>query len=164
MATTSSQETIFNVTPEELLEAITTPDFQVAQRLNDSAVIDAKFHEVSRSDDKLVFEVRSTEYERGLTGLNKKKSFESVTRTVWDLENKSSNWTYTSPQTDRATIKGAQRIEPAGENKAKLVAGFTIDVTVPFVGKKIEKAIADGMTKGRAKYDETLRQHLKKLS
>jgi len=163
MATKWEKTTVFDLTADKLLETLTNPEFQAAQRMNDSAVVDARYQEVARKGDHLIFEVRATEYERGLTGLNKKKTLESVTRNDWDLQQKTSTWVYSSPATGKVSIDGYSRIEPEGD-KSKLVAGFTIDVRIPLVGKKVEQAISSGMIEGRAKYDDTIREYAKKLS
>lgn len=163
MTTSWEKATVFDVTPEKLLEVMTHPDFQVAQRLNDSAVKDARFVEVSRTEDRLVYEVQATEYERGLTGLNKNKTVESVSRFEWDLKRKTCQWFYKSPMTDKASISGFNRIEASGD-KAKMVGGFSVGVKIPLVGGKIEKAISSGMTSGRDKYDDTLRDYCRKLA
>lgn len=156
------RETMFDLSADRLLEVLTNPDFQVSQRKVDDAVVDARFIEVSRSDDRLVFEVRSTEYERGLTGLNKKKTFQSVTRNEWDLKHKRARWSYSSPQTDRATIGGSNTIEAAGD-RARLIFEAEVEVRVPLVGKKIEQKVAAGLEKGRARYDQLVRELEKKI-
>jgi len=163
MAKTNTRTVVFEASPEHLLEVLTNGDFQERQRKLDDAVVDSKFVEIKRDDDRLVFELRSTEYERGMTGLNKKKTVQSVTRAEWDLRARKSTWTYSSPSYKLFTLSGAHRIEAAGD-KARLVSDFTVEVKMPLVGGKIEKMIVDGMGKGRESYDQLVRSELKKMA
>lgn len=161
MAKTSTRTTVFEASPEKLLEVLTSGEFQEEQRKLDDAVVDAKFVEITRSDSRLVFELRSTEYERGMTGLNKKKTVQSATRVDWDLERRESTWTYSSPSYSFFKLSGAHRIEPDND-KARLVSDTTVVVKMPLVGKKVEGMIIDGMGKGRAKYDDLVRSYIAK--
>ncbi len=161
MARTSTRITVFDASPDALLRVLTNGNFQQAQRELDQAVVGAKYKEVSRTDDRLVFELRSTEYERGVRGLNKKKTIQSVTRVTWDLKARRGTWTYSSAGYDRFTLSGTHRVESAGE-KARFVSEFTVSVKVPLLGKKIEGMIIDGMGKGRDNYDDLVRSYLKK--
>jgi hypothetical protein len=161
MTTKVKRETVFELQADQLLAVLTSGEFQVAQRKADEAVVDARFHEVSRTAERVVFEIRSTEYERGLTGLNKKKTFESVTRNEWDLKNRKARWSYSSPQTDRATIAGTNAIEAVGD-RAKLTFEASVDIRIPLIGKKIEEKVASGLEKGREKYDRLVREFGKK--
>lgn len=162
MAKTSSRTTLFETTPEKLLEIVTSEDFQVEQRLLDEAVVNTELVEVSRSDDKLVFELRSKEYERGMKGLNRKKTISSTTKVEWDLKNKKATWSYSSPSIERFRLEGNQRIEPAPGDKAKFTAEFTVEVKVPLLGGKIEGKVTDGMNEGSQRYDDLLRKHIAK--
>ena len=155
-------ETRFDFPPEKLLEVLTHPEFQQAQRKMDHAVVDARFEEETRTEDRLVFNVVTTEYERGLTGLNKRKTFESVTRNEWDLKKRTAKWSYSSPQTGRASIGGSNRIDAAGDG-ARLTFEANIEVRVPLIGKKAEQKIAEGMKKGRTGYDSLAREWSKKI-
>ena len=161
MAKSSERTTVFEVAPEVLLEVVTSSEFQVEQRKLDEAVVDAKFAEIARTDDKLQFELRSTEYERGMTGINKKKTIQSVTKVTWNLKTKSGTWSYSSPSTDKVKLSGAHKIETAGDN-SRFTAETTVDVKIPLVGKKVEAMIIDGMGKGRNGYDNLLRRYLAK--
>lgn len=161
MAKTSNRTTVFEASPEKLLEIVISPEFQVEQRKLDDAVVDATYHEMTRTEDKLVFELRSKEYERGMTGLNKKKTIEATTKAEWNLKTMVGTWSYNAPSLDRVKISGKQSIEPAGD-AARFHAEFTIEVKIPLVGKKAEGMIVDGMNKGKDNYDNLLRQYLAK--
>lgn len=163
MAKTSTRTVVFETSPEKLLEVVTSSAFQERQRHLDEAVVEAKFVEISRTADRLEFELRATEYERGVTGLNKKKTINSTTRVVWDLTARSSTWTYSTAAYDRFKLAGTNRIEASG-GTARYVSEVTVEVKVPLVGGKIEGMIIDGMTKGFQRHDELVREFLKKTA
>lgn len=161
MAKTSTRTAVFETSPERLLEVLTSAEFQEKQRRLDEAVVEAKFVELSRTADRLEFELRSTEYERGMTGLNKKKTVNSTTHVVWDLRARKATWSYTTQAYDRVKVGGTNRIEASG-NSTRYVSDVTVEVKMPLVGGKVEGAIVDGMGKGFHKHDDLLRDFLAK--
>ena len=116
MARTGSKSSTFDCTPEQLLEVIIDPAFQAEQRELDEAVVEAKTELISKDDKRCVFEIRAKEYDRGVTGLDKSKTIESVTKVDWDLVAMSSRWTYesTSPHASRFTVSGGNKIRKDG--------------------------------------------------
>jgi hypothetical protein len=138
-------------------------EFQVEQRQADEAVQSASFRLVSQTDQRLVFEVVSREYERGLAGLDRSKTLETVTRTEWDLKALERTWVYTNPAVDRLKLSGADHIEVAGTG-ARLVTETTVEVRIPIVGGKIEKGVIDGMDRAGTHGDERVRRYCAKLA
>ncbi len=161
MAKTSTRTTVFDTTPETLIEVLTDAKFQEEQRKLDEAVVESTFVETSRTDTRLTFELRSTEYERGIKGLNKKKTIKTKTAVDWDLKAARSKWVYTTPMDARFSLSGSQRVEAQG-GKVRFVSEFTVEMKVPLIGKKIEGMIVNGMEKGSGGHDALVRKYLAK--
>jgi hypothetical protein len=158
---TSTRTAIFETTPDALVALLTSASFQEEQRRLDESVVDVKFVEISRTDARLEFELRSTEYERGLTGVNKNKHIQSVTHVEWDLKNRKGTWSYKTQAYDRFKLSGVERVEPMGD-KARFVDEVTADMKMPLVGGKIEGAVLDGTAKGAKNWDALVRKRIGK--
>ena len=111
MAKSISRTVTYDQPVEKVLSAVTSEEFQIAQRKTDAAVVEAEYREVRRTDQELLFEVHSVEYERGMTGLDKKKTVKSVMSSKWYLTKLTGTWTYTNEATDRFKLGGTDRLE-----------------------------------------------------
>lgn len=159
MAKTWSTAKTFDATPDRLLEVMTDEAFILEQHKLDEAVVDATLEEVSRGDRRLVQKIHSTEYARGMTGLDRSKRERSTVLFEWDLPGRRCSWTYSGEQGSRVKVWGEDRIEAAGE-RARLTSIWNIDVKIPLVGGQVEKMIIKEVEKGRPRYDALLREHV----
>ncbi len=161
MARSGSKSTRFAVSPEKLLAVVTDPAFQAEQRELDDAVTKATAEVTVRDAQRCVIEIRATEYDRGVTGLDKNKTISSVTKVDWNLEAMTATWTYesTSAHAARFTIKGGNKIKADGDG-AILEGDNYVEVRLPLVGGQVEKLVLDGLIKGRDGYDQLLRDYL----
>ena len=163
MAKKGSMTSRFDVTPDLLLRVLIDEDFQRAQQKNDPAVVDATMKEISRTEDRFVFEIHATEYSRGMMGIDKSKTEQSVTTYDWDLKARRGTWKYLGAQSDRVKASGVDSIEPDGE-KARLRSEYTIEVKIPLVGSKIEGFVVKEIQEARPKFEATVREYCQKLS
>lgn len=143
-------------TPQKLLDTLIDKDFQVAREKAQGS-LGVKVKDISRTDDKYVYEVQSTEYAKGITGIDKSKTELVRTTYTWDLKKKSCTWTYHSEHGDRIKVYGALAVLEAGEN-SKLLDELTVEVKIPLVGKKIETKIAEGIEAGFPKYEKVVKE------
>ena len=150
----------FEAPPDKLLEVLIDEEYQIARQKSQGA-LEVNVKEVSRSDDRFVFEVHAKEYARGLTGVDKSKTEINVSTYDWDLKAKRGAWTHRTSQGDRVRVWGTVQIQPDGEN-SKLVNDFNIEIKIPLVGGKIEKMVMKEVAKGWANYENVIREHLKK--
>jgi hypothetical protein len=162
MAKSISRTVTYDQPVEKVLSAVTSEEFQIAQRKTDAAVVEAEYREVRRTDQELLFEVHSVEYERGMTGLDKKKTVKSVMSSKWDLTKLTGTWTYTNEATDRFKLGGTDRLERAGDG-TRAAYEISVEVKIPLMGKKIEGLIAKEIAKQQADYDAMVLDHCKKV-
>lgn len=163
MAKTTRGVTEFPFPAAKLLEALLSPGYQIESAKLDDAVKDARFEILARSAERATCEIRSTEYERGMTGIDRKRTVETTTRIEWDLTAMSSTWVYANPSQARFKLSGQSRIEPSAGG-CRLVSEATVEVKIPLVGGKVEGMVVEGMEKSRARDAELMRAWAAKVA
>ena len=160
MAKRDEQIFRFDAPPEKLLEVLVDEEYQIARQKSQGA-LEVQVKEISRNDDRLVFEVHAKEYARGLTGVDKSKTEINVTTYDWDLKAKRGSWKHTTSQGERVRVWGTVQVQPDGDN-SKLINDFNIEIKIPLVGGKIEKMVMKEVAKGWGNYENVIREFLKK--
>jgi hypothetical protein len=160
MAKRDEQTFMFDAPPEKLLEVLIDEEYQIARQKSQGA-LEVQVKEISRNDDRFVFEVHAKEYARGLTGVDKSKTEINVTTYDWDLKAKRGSWKHTTSQGDRVKVWGTVQVQPDGDN-SKLLNDFNIEIKIPLVGGKIEKMVMKEVAKSWTNYQNVIREHLKK--
>jgi hypothetical protein len=146
----------FEFPADRLLAVLTSPDFQVAREKNNGAV-EARVVEIERSPAKLVFEVHTTEYAKGITGVDKTKTEKAVSRYEYDLPKMEGRWTYKGAHADKVVVWGQIKVGAAGK-ASSMDADFNVEVKVPLIGGKIESAVATEAEKTWPSYENLIRE------
>ncbi len=160
MAKQSVRTMTFNHSPDVLYQVITSPEFQEANFVAQGHPA-ATVTEKESSDTRLVLYADVTEYAKGLTGIDKRKTEKSSTTYQWDVKNKSCTWTYQSPHA-QVRVWGAIRIEGSGDT-ARLTEEFNVEVKIPLAGGKIEKMVMKEAEKYWPRYEQLVEDHCRKL-
>lgn len=158
MAQRIDHRRVYDVPSETLLKAVTAPEYQVAREKSHGA-LEAVVKEITRTDARLVYEVRVTNYARGMTGIDRSKTEDSVATYTWDLKAMRGDWTYSTVHGERVKIWGCLMIKPKGAG-AELSSEFNVKVKIPLMGKRIEKMIAKGVNEGQPTFERTLQDFL----
>jgi len=133
------KERTVTCTPDKLLEVLTNPEFEVQKQKNVSKALDASVKELKRSDAELVYEVHSTEYAKGMTGLDKSKTEAVIIKTRWNLKERHAEWTWEGSQYGKkVSVSGTITIRPQGEHSS-LVSTMDVEIKIPLVGGVAEK-------------------------
>ncbi len=163
MAKTFKGTTKLQTSVEDALQVLIDPEFQVARETAQDTCLASKTEEVSRSDDKLVFKVINTEYAKGVTGIDRSKTEQVSYTYTWDLAKKRCTWTYQSKHSDKGVkVYGSVTLEPGPKDTALVHDEFTVEVNIPLVGGKVEKAILKEIEAGWPAYERILRQWAEK--
>jgi hypothetical protein len=135
--------------PDLTLAALTDPEFEIGQQKLQATTQSTEVVERSRSDTRLVYEVRTNEYGRTLTGgINRDATHLTTTRVEWDLEARVGRWTYEvgGEFAGRVRVWGESRVAPDGAG-SRYTFQFNAEVRIPLIGGKIEKMILTEMEK-----------------
>ena len=160
MASKSENVFRFDSPPETLLAVLIAADFQIA-REKAMGSLEARVEEKTRSDTRLVFDVHTVDYARGMTGIDRSKTENNRTEYDWDLKVRRAGWTYHGQSNKMARVWGTIRLEPEGSG-SKLTNSFEVEVKIPLMGGKIEKLVLKEVEKSWPIYEKTIRTFLAK--
>ncbi|MFH1532877.1 MAG: DUF2505 family protein [Pseudomonadota bacterium] len=160
MAQSKATSFHFDASPDKLLAVLLDPDFQVAREKVQGSV-GAVVTDIRRSDTEYVYAVRTTDYAKTLTGIDRTKTENANCTYEWDLSRMRCVWTWEGPHGKRARTWGNLRISPAGGGTT-LDLDFNIDIKVPLIGGKIEKIVLKEVEPGWVRYEKVIREWLAK--
>lgn len=150
----------FKQPPEEVARVLRSQEYKLAEEREREEHVSSEYMVLDQTDDRLVFEVATVEYERTMTGaLNRSKTFTSTNVNVWDARDRTLKWTYRGQLGDRSSFTGIFRFLDNGGG-TRLTHEITIEVFVPVVGRVIARAVARSFEKSFPEFERLLRQHL----
>lgn len=158
MSKTLTKTTDLEFSTGLVLQVLTDADYVCAQASSRDEVVDATYKETSRSDERLVFEVHTTEHARGLTGIDRSKTEPAVQRSDWDLQARTCRWAYEGAHSDRFTFRGRTTVEPRGD-QTRVTVEYFVDVSIPLLGGRIEKAIIKELEAAHPSYGQLIRRY-----
>lgn len=162
MAKRHAQTSYYNYPPELVFKVLMDPEFQVArEKAHDNP--DARVEEVSRTDTRYVYKVHTTEYAKGITGIDKSRTEMTVTTYEWDLRGMKCTWTYVGAQSKRVKVWGAMSVKASGEG-TEVPSDFNVDISIPLVGGKVEKVVIDEAVKGWPRWERVVNEFCERLS
>ncbi len=150
MAKSSEWSKEYSCTPDHLFEVIITPEFHIRR----SGLLDnpsAEVKETKRTDTYLEFEVHCVEYAKGVKGIDRSKTENTVTTYRCDLPARRVEWTYEGPQGKRVKVWGDMSVAETSGG-ARVTQHFNCDVKIPLVGGQIEKLVMKETDKFWPKY------------
>jgi hypothetical protein len=155
MAQRMEKTTFWNVSPDKLQEVLTSEQFAY-DREKAQGTLETTYKVTSSSEDRLVYEVHTVAYGKGVTGIDKSKRENAVTIYTWNLKAMSCSWVWTGPHGKRAHVWGNLQITASGDG-ANLTSDFNVDIKVPLIGGKIEKMVMAEVRPGWDRHDNVLR-------
>ena len=128
-------------TPEAAFAVLCDFDFEVAQQTAQEGTKSARVVEKKRDEHELIYVVECAEYARSIKGgLDRKKTEDSSTEVRWDLDKKSSVWTYSSHHGPRVKVWGSTWVESV-RGATTIASELNAEIKLPLIGGKIEKVI-----------------------
>ena len=145
--------------PSRVMEVLASETFIVASETARGA-LSCRYEEVEDGEDRRVFDVTTTEYKHGMTGVDRSQTEEATTRYTWERAAHVARWVYQPAHfAERFRIAGVYRAVPAGGG-CELHSEVEIDVEIPLMGKRIAKMIAKEFEAATPRFVEILRKHL----
>jgi hypothetical protein len=147
------KERIVTCSPERLLAVLTNPEFEVAKQKDVSGALDANVKETKRTDTELHYDIHSTEYAKGMTGLDKSKTESVVIKTRWNLKERHAEWTWEGSQYGKkVSVSGTITIKPQGDH-SQLISTMDVEIKIPLVGGVAEKKTLSTIDSTWPKFD-----------
>lgn len=106
------------------------------------------------------FELRSIEYDRGTYGrIDRNKKLDTTTRCQWLAGEHTLRWVYEGVGSDIMRVSGETRLSPVPQG-TRVEATVDVDVTVPLVGRIVERAVSKAFRRGFVSEQNLLLRHL----
>lgn len=152
----------FDAPHDRVVEVLCSEAFQLSLERKREGVSGTEYVVVERSDARLVFELRSREYKRTMTGgFDRSGTVSSTTRNTYDAAARTLRWTYSSANSERIVLEGTYRFAPdGGGGGTRVVHDITIEARIPLVGGRIAKYIAGEMERSLDDQDRDLARAL----
>lgn len=152
MSHSASWSKEYDCTADTLYGIITSADFHKER----SALLDnpqTEIRETELTDTLRRFEIHTTEYAKGLTGVDKSKTEQSVSYYTCDLKQRTVKWEYHGSQGKRAKVWGDMAVTETAKG-ARVKQNFNVDIKIPLLGGKIEKMVAQKTAEFWPRYEK----------
>jgi hypothetical protein len=118
--------------------------------------------DTKEEDDKRhVFEIRTKTYARGVGGIDKSKTEDNKTVVTWNKVDHSARWDWSGAQGKIARVSGTHNLTDKG-GATELRMTMDVEISIPVVGKMIEKKVKAGFEEQWPVYVDRIRAWLKK--
>lgn len=153
------QTFVIDAAPDAVVKAITNPEL-IQESESSRGALKVKVTEVSKSEEKHVYEVMTVTYSRGVGGVDKSKTDENRNRIEWDLKARKGRWTWRGPHGEKVQVTGGYDVTPNGSG-SKLRLWMEINCTIMMVGRVVEKKVKEGFEKGWPSYSTLVGRYAK---
>jgi len=113
----------------------------------------------SRDADRVVYAVHNTRHAQGLRGTNTNKREHTITTFDWNLQKRTTTWTYQGPHGRKVDVHGGIAIIDHGDH-CVIDETMTITVAFPIIGGKIETLVIGEMKKGFGVYADLVNKYV----
>ncbi len=160
MATRIEKEHIVDAPREAVSAAMRNRELIVeSEKLRDALRVDVR--ETQKDDARHAYEIDTENYARGVTGVDRSKTETSTTSVSWDLGAQTRSWTwFNRTHGDKVRVKGFDSLIADGE-RTRIRFTADIDVSIPMVGKVVEKKVAAGFEEAWPKYVQLVGKYAK---
>lgn len=147
--------------PARVAEALCSEAFHLASERERGEVLSTTFEVTERTDERVAFEVQSTEYKRKKTGgIDRSATQRSVTRNRYDVRAGTISWEYEGVGAQWVRCTGVYRLLPAGDQRTRIEHEVTIKVSVPLIGERIARYIVGEFETAWRRFCALLPHHL----
>lgn len=148
---------------EKVAEVMMDPGFNVALEELREGVVSTEFRMVRDGETEKVFELRTKEYKRTMTGgIDRSTTVESTTTSRYDPKNRRLSWDYKGEGGGMVRLSGVYGLRPRGEAATDFTHEVTIEVAIPILGKQIAKLIAKQFETRDDRYEKLWKKFLEK--
>lgn len=138
--------------PEKVLATMTDPAL-LAEDHESRRCLSFDLTDLNKTDSEHKYQIVTTEYTRGLGGIDKNKTEKHTVVHTWDLNALQSAWVWSSDNdvSNKAQIKGGTGLKAKGEG-TEVTMMVDIEVKIPMVGKILAGKLKEGFEKGWPRY------------
>jgi len=156
--TTEHTFVLSGTSPDRALEVLSSEAFEIEQNEAQDGNKSCEVVPESKDDTRLTYTLKTVEYGRGLTGVDRSKTNLTTTKVTWDLGKRESSWVYTGTQPGRVKVWGSTLISAEGDG-CKIKSTLNVEIKIPLVGRKIEDAVIKGTNAHWPDFERLVRKH-----
>ncbi len=148
-------------TPDKVVEILASEAYNLDVERHREGVIETHFELVSKTPERVVLRLRTSEHGRTKTGgIDRSRVLHSTTDSEVDLRQRVVTWRYGTEDGSRVRLSGTLRVEQA-PGGSQVVQAVNIEVSVPLIGGQIAKLIGREMEKSLPETAKALDRHLR---
>ncbi len=146
--------------PHEVMDIMRNAEFIAeSEKARDALTVNVTNRE--EDEQRHVFEIHTTTYARGATGIDKSKTEDNRTVVTWDKTRETARWDWSGPHGKMARVSGTHAITDKG-GAAELRMTMEVEISIPLVGKMVEKKVKAGFEENWPTYVERIRSWIAK--
>ena len=145
------------VSPDRALEILSSREFEIEQQAAQEGNKSCEVVPKSSDDEHVEYELRTVEYAKGITGLDRSKTIDTTTVVTWDRRKRQSKWVYSGPHDNRVRVWGGTTITAEGDG-CRIRTRLEVEIKIPLIGGKIESMVVRGTEKHWPAYERILRK------
>lgn len=151
--------------PDKVAAVLCSEAYNLERERAREEVVSTSFHLVERTPQRTVFELRTTEHGRTMTGaIDPSHTVASVTRNVWNPADQTLSWTYQGGAAPRRMrLDGLYRLRATAAGST-LQHEISIEVKVPLVGESIARVAAREFERTADQYEQILQRHARQAA
>jgi hypothetical protein len=146
--------------PDKVAEALCSEAYNVGIEEDREEVLSTRYELIERTEQRVVFDVCSTEYKRKkLGGLDRSATERSVNHNRFDVAARTLGWDYEGVGSQWVKCTGVYHLLPRGEG-TRIEHRVTIEVSVPLIGERIARYIVGEFEKAWRRTGELLPRYI----
>jgi hypothetical protein len=129
--------------PERVGEILSCEAFCLeGERIRDG-VVSCSYVLIEESAARRVYELRTVEHKRSMTGGLDKATLNTLNKSTWDRGARTLTWVYVGQESERIKVSGVYRMLPTATG-TRVDHDVTVEVAIPLLGGQVAKLIAKG--------------------
>lgn len=143
--------------PDRALEVLSSAEFEVEQQASQDGNQSCEVVPRSKDDARIEYQLKTVEYAKGITGLDRSKTIDTTTVVEWDCKQRSSSWVYSGPHDKRVRVWGGTTITAEGDG-CRIRTRLEVEIKIPLIGRKIEDLVIRGTDQHWPNYERIVRK------
>jgi hypothetical protein len=161
MATKIDQTFRIDGTPAAIMDIMRNAAFvEESEKARDALTVSVTTKE--ETDQRHIFEIHTTTYARGVGGIDRSKTENNRTVVTWNKTEHDARWDWSGAHGRLAKVTGTHHLTDKGGGSTELRMTMDVEISIPVVGKMIEKKVKAGFEEQWPLYVERIRAWLKK--
>jgi len=156
-----AEKTFFVDAPVDKVMDVMRDPALIAKNEKSRDAVSVEIKDVKKTEKEHLFDIRTVNYVRGLTGLDKSKTEKNKIAVRWNLRDGVCEWKWEGGggHAEKTDITGFDRLVAKGDG-TEVILSVSINIAVPFLGRQLSKTVAREFKKEWPRYIELVSKWL----